>query len=101
MDLVPRSQTQISNTSSEHSYSLVPLSPASLQPKNRSFEGPPEGPEKPHKACSDEEEDDEEDFIIEFQEMGEAWVSVVNALVSVNQEQAEGATQEDARRWVA
>ena len=54
-------QSQMSDTSSEPNYIPLPLSPAPLEVLE----------EDPHEACSDEEEDDEEDASMKFPEMGD------------------------------
>ena len=59
----------MSDTSSELNYGPLPLSPA-----------PSEVPEEdPYEACSDEEDNDDEDDSMKFQEMGATWEPVVNA----------------------
>ena len=59
----------MSDTSSEPNYSPLPLSPAPLQVLE----------EDPYEACSDEEDNDDEDGSMKFPEMGATWEPVVQA----------------------
>ena len=63
-------QTQMSDTSSEPNYSPLSLSPAPSEVLK----------EDPYEACSDEEDNDEEDTSMKFPEMGATWEPVVHAL---------------------
>ena len=59
----------MSDTSSEPNYSPLPLSPAPTQVLE----------EDPYEACSDEEDNDEEDASMKFPEMGATWEPVLQA----------------------
>ena len=59
----------MSDTSSELNYSPLPLSPAPSEVLE----------EDPYEACSDEEDNDEEDASMKFPEMGATWEPVVHA----------------------
>ena len=74
----PVFQTQISDTSSEPTYSPLPLSPA----RSEVLE------EDPYEARSDEEDDDDEDVNIKLLEVGDTWEPVVNALAGFSHSQA-------------
>ena len=70
-------QTQMSDTSSQPNYSPLPL-----------FPGPSDVLEEdPHEACTDEEDDDEEDASINFPEMGDTWEPVVHAFAGSSHEE--------------
>ena len=60
---------KMSDTSSEPNYSPLPLSPAPSEVLE----------EDPYEACSDEEDNDEEDASMKFPEMGATWEPVVHA----------------------
>ena len=70
-------RTEMSDTSSEPKYSPLPLSPAPSEILQ----------EEPYEACSDKEDDDEEDASMKFPEIGDTWEPVVHAFAGSSQEE--------------
>ena len=68
----------MSDTSSELNYSPLPLSPAPLEVLE----------EAPYEACSDEEDNDDEDDSMKFPEMGATWEPVVHAFAGSSHQEA-------------
>ena len=61
----------MSDISFEPNYSPLPLTPAAPEVLK----------EDPYEACSDEEDDEEEDAGMKFPEIGDTWEPVVHAFV--------------------
>ena len=68
----------MSDTSFELNYSPLPLSPAPSEVLE----------EDPYEACSDEEDNDDEDDSMKFPEMGATWEPVVNAFAGSSHQEA-------------